>query len=85
MSWEIEWYSKALKNLEALPPDIRERVLKHMDRVKETPFHFLEHFEAKGFYKLRVGDYRAVVSVDFENKTIKIQFFDHRKRIYKGV
>lgn len=85
MSWEIEWYTKARENLEALPPDIRERIIKHIDRVKENPFHFLEHFEAKGFYKLRIGDYRAVVSADFENKVIKVQFFDHRKKIYKNI
>ena len=83
MNWEAEWYTKARENLETLPPHIRERVIKHIDRVKENPFHFLEHFEVKGFYKLRIGDYRAVASVDFENKIIKIQFFDHRRRIYK--
>ena len=83
MTWEIEWYNKAFKILEGLPPDIRARVIKHIDKVKENPFHFLEHFERKGFYKLRVGDYRAIVSVDFENKIIKIQVFDRRGRVYK--
>lgn len=85
MNWQIEWYHKARKNLENLPPDIRERIIKHIDKVKETPFHFLEHFERKGVYKLRIGDYRAIVSADFENKIIKIQVFDHRGRIYKRV
>ncbi|MBI4010630.1 MAG: type II toxin-antitoxin system RelE/ParE family toxin [Candidatus Aenigmarchaeota archaeon] len=83
MTWQIEWYDKALKNLEDLPVHIRERVVKRIDMVKENPFHFLEHFERKGFYKLRIGDYRAIASVDFQNKIIKIQVFDHRGRIYK--
>ncbi len=84
MSWKIEWHNKAFKKLKSFPPNIRERVIKHIDRVKENPFHFLEHFESKGFYKLRIGDYRAIVSVEFGKKIIEIQVFDHRKRIYKG-
>ena len=85
MKWDIEWYSKARKNLESLPQHIRERILKYFDRVKENPFHFLEHFERKGFYKLKIGDYRAIVEIDFQNKIIKIQVFDHRNRIYKRI
>lgn len=56
MNWQVEWYDKALKNLNALHVEIRERVIKRIDKVKENPFHFLEHFERKGFYKLRMGD-----------------------------
>lgn len=85
MNWQVEWHAKARENLDALSPYIRERIIKHVDRVKENPFHFLEHFEAKGFYKLRIGDYRAIVSVNFENKIIKIRIFDHRSRIYKNI
>ncbi|MBU5537417.1 MAG: type II toxin-antitoxin system RelE/ParE family toxin [Candidatus Aenigmatarchaeota archaeon] len=66
MSWEIKWHTKAYEKLEALPSHIRERVINCVDRVKENPFHFLEHFERKGFYKLRIGNYRALISLDFE-------------------
>lgn len=85
MTWKIEWHPNAFKELESLPKYIRERIIKRIDKVKENPFHFLEHFERKGFYKLRIGDYRAIASVDFENKIIKMHIFDHGGRIYKSI
>ena len=51
--------------------------------ISENPFRYLEHFEGKDVYKLRIGDYRALVDVDFQNKILKIQVFDKRGRVYK--
>ena len=85
MIWKVKWHPKAFKNLEALPLDIKERIMKRVNKIQENPFHFLEHYEGQNYYKLRVGDYRALVDMDFENKTIKIRLFDHRKRVYKNV
>ena len=33
--------------------------------------------------KLRIGDYRALIDIDFENKVLIIQVFDKRGKIYK--
>ena len=85
MSWKIEWHPKAFKELEALPKHIRARIIKRIDKARENPFHFIEHFERKGFYKLRIGDYRALVSVDFENKVVTVRILDHRGRIYERI
>ncbi|MEM5809775.1 MAG: hypothetical protein QW156_02695 [Candidatus Aenigmatarchaeota archaeon] len=54
-------------------------------KLQDNPFHFLEHYEGQDFYKLRIGDYHALVDIDFENKIIKIRVFDYRKRIYKRI
>lgn len=85
MNWKVEWHPKAAKNLDKLPKAIKSRVIKRVDKLQTNPFHFLEHYEGEDFYKLRAGDYRALIDLDFENRLIKIQVFDHRKRIYKRV
>lgn len=85
MSWKIIWHPKASKNLGALPKDLRDRAIKKVDKLQDNPFLFLDHYQGQGFYKLRIGDYRALVDIDFENKIIKIRIFDHRKRIYKSL
>ncbi|HLC97474.1 MAG TPA: type II toxin-antitoxin system RelE/ParE family toxin [Candidatus Nanoarchaeia archaeon] len=82
MTWEIMWHPKAAKYVEILPPDLSARVLNKIDEVAENPFHYLEHFEGGG-YKLRIGDYRAIVDVDFQQKILKIRIFDKRGRVYK--
>ncbi len=85
MSWKIEWHPRAAEEFEALPRQVRVRIIKRVDKVEENPFHFLEHFEGRGLYKLRIGDYRALVAVDFGNKIITIQMLDHRGGIYKRI
>lgn len=85
MNWKVEWHPKAAKNLEKLPKAVKSRVIKRVDKLQNNPFHFLEHYEGEDFYKLRAGDYRALIDLDFKNRLIKIQVFDHRKRIYKRV
>jgi len=63
---------------------ITERLRKGLKKLEtENPFHYLEHFEAENCYKYRIGDYRALVDVDFSNKILKIQVLDRRGVIYK--
>ena len=82
MSYVVKWNEKPLKYLERLPKEISLRVLKKLDMVAEDPFRYLEHYEGAGVYKLRIGDYRMLIDVDFMNKLLKIRVFDHRSRVY---
>lgn len=50
--------------------------------MKENPFHYLEHYEGE-YYKLRIGDYRALLDIDFKLKIIWVRIIDKRGRIYK--
>ena len=82
MTFNIEWHSNARKFLRKLPFEIAKRIVKKIKKVKENPFRYLEHYEGDG-YKFRIGDYRALIDVDFENKILKIRVLDKRGRIYK--
>jgi len=63
---------------------IAERIRKGLRKLEvEDPFHFLEHFEGNNYYKYRIGEYRALIDVDFQNKIIMVQVLDHRSRIYE--
>ncbi len=82
MSFSIEWDERALNFLKKLQRDVSERILKKIKSIKENPFHFLEHYEGE-YYKLRIGDYRALVDIDFNNRILTIQVLDKRGRVYK--
>ncbi len=63
---------------------MRNCLCKGLEKLKcENPFHYLEHYEGKDYYKFRIGDYRALIDVDFQNKSLKVQVLDKRGRIYK--
>lgn len=84
MMWDV-YLSPDIQNfLNKQDKHIAERIKKGLQKLKtENPFHYLEHFEDRGYYKYRIGEYRALVDVDFENKILKVQVLDHRRVIYK--
>ena len=83
MSHTIKWHPQALKILNKLPKIIIKRVLDKLDAVGEDPFRFLEHYEEENLYKLRIGNYRALIEVNSPEKLLLIKVFNHRKRVYK--
>ena len=83
MPFKIHWHNNTRKFLGRLPSDITGRIIKKIKSIEENPFRFLEHLEKDNFYKLRIGDYRALIEVDFENKKLIVKVIDKRSRIYK--
>ena len=82
MSYSVEWDPKVRKYLRKLPNDISARIVLKVKEIKEDPFHYLEHYEGKDYYKLRVGDYRLLIDVDFKNKVLFVRVVGHRGNIY---
>ena len=76
MKFSVEWHKQALKSLEKISPELIERILNKFDEVAENPFRYLEHLESDRVYKLRVGDYRCLIDVDFTNKILFVQYFE---------
>lgn len=82
--WEVFLSPDAQEFLEKQDKHVADRIRNGLNKLKsENPFHFLEHFEDKQYYKYRVGEYRALIDIDFQNKIIKVQVLDHRGVIYK--
>lgn len=82
MTFTLQFVPKADDFLQKLPRDIRLRIIRRLDLLLENPFLHLEHLEGQG-YKFRIGDYRAIVDVDFDNARIIVRVIDHRSRVYK--
>lgn len=80
----VKWTADALKDLEIVDQVIAQRIIK---RVIWLEKNFVEivperlHHELKGSYKLRVGDYRAVYSIN--RNMITIEAVGHRRNIYR--
>ena len=82
---KIQWAEEAIKDLEKLDKVIARRVLKkiiwfsnNFEQLVPEPLSS----EFKETYKLRVGDWRVVYTV--EGKTVIIQLIGHRREIYKA-
>jgi mRNA interferase RelE/StbE len=82
---DIEWTEGALSDLERLDKPIARRILrrlawfsKNLQSVVPEPLAT----QLKGTFKLRVGDWRVVYTL--EGNTIIIQFIGHRSNIYRS-
>ena len=80
MIYSLKWNPGAL---DRIPKEAFSRIIKKIESIIYDPFHYLEHYEGEEVYKLRIGDYRALLDVDFTNRILKVRIVDHRRRVYK--
>jgi len=81
---KIEWTEGATKDLERLDKPIARRILRRLAWFSKNFQSIVPESltgELKGTFKLRIGNWRAVYTV--EGKIIVIQFIGHRSEIYK--
>lgn len=84
--WGFELTDIAEGDIAKLDSRVRRRILEKLAWFRDyfevtTPLPLGNFW--KGFFKLRVGDWRIVYSVNFENKKVVVHLIDHRARIYK--
>ena len=63
MAYKIRWDKKADRILSKLPSAISKRTVHKVQELQAHAFAYLEHYEGKDLFKLRVGDYRLLVDV----------------------
>ena len=83
MAFEIIWDTDARKFLRKLDSKIASRIVRKVDFIRDHPQDYLEPVKQTNSYKLRVGDYRVIIDIDWENEILFVLLVDHRKRIYK--
>jgi len=82
MTFQVKLDPQVDKFLKKSAPLVAERIKEKLRLLKTEPFQYLEHYEGD-YYKLRIGDYRALIDVDNTRQLIFVRYVDHRSRIYK--
>ncbi|MCA9917618.1 MAG: type II toxin-antitoxin system RelE/ParE family toxin [Anaerolineales bacterium] len=82
----VVFTSQAEENLAKLDKQIAQRILKKIRWLVEnvgtiTPEPLTGQFQ--GVYKLRVGDYRVLYTLEDEQDLIVIRLIKHRREVYK--
>ena len=85
MSYSIIWDKEARSFLRKLPKDHAQRIIKKVNSITNDPHHFLESLVNLKSQKLRIGDYRALIDLDENNKTMVVVLIGHRKNVYKNL
>ena len=58
-------------------------ILKKIFTIKDNPLDHIERLKGLKLWKLRIGDYRAIMYVNTGKENIHILKIGHRKNIYK--
>lgn len=81
-TFEIEYGSSSIEDLDKLPTFERNRILKKIERLRSGLHGNNKRLhEADYTYRLRMGDYRVLF--DVERDVIIIRRVGHRKDIYE--
>jgi mRNA interferase RelE/StbE len=84
MSLTILFHPDAAKDIASLPPVMKERLKKAIsERLMTEPTLYGKPLRAtlKGYWKLRVGDYRVVFGI--EGADLIIYAVSHRRKVYQ--
>ena len=77
---------EAKNDLEKLNKDLKERIIKKLDWL-QTNFDKISPSalsnEWRGFFKLRVGDWRIIYKIDWNKNLIIIYVIGRRDKVYK--
>ena len=84
--YNINFTPQGFKFLESLDREIAQRIfdklrwfIKHIDEIRLIPLSA----DFKGLYKLRMGDWRIIYSIDHKERVVTIHKIGHRRDIYK--
>lgn len=84
MSWRVEVQRSAEKELSNLSSQARERIAEILRTMIENPFpHGVTKLKGSDGYRIRIGDYRVLFTVDHAARLVRIGAIGHRKDVYR--
>jgi mRNA interferase RelE/StbE len=86
-NYTITFARSARKELEHLPADIADRILRKIEALAANPRSpgVIKLQGSRNLWRLRVGDYRVVYSIDDFSRTIDVAIVRHRRDVYRDL
>jgi mRNA interferase RelE/StbE len=82
MSQKTSEFEPAIRRLERQAAEARDRVRKKLREARKWTEQHLEGSPGWPYYKLRAGDYRAIITWDREENVLYVEAVNHRQNIY---
>jgi len=82
VSYRVLLHPKAARFLEKADASVRDQVKQGLRDLENSPERRGERLKHSQFWRIRVGDYRAIYEIDEEKKTVIVLFIGHRRDVY---
>ena len=85
--YSISFARSSRKELEHLSGELTERILAKIETLAENPrpVGVIKLHGQKNLWRMRVGDYRVVYSIDDFSKMIDVSVIRHRRDVYRDM
>ena len=83
MTYSIVFSDFADKQLSKLHIDTQKRIVATLKRCRIRPYAHVKKIVGSRYFRLRIGDYRAIMDIIEGKLIIHVIEIGHRKRIYK--
>ena len=83
MVYKIKVTDTAKKQLKKLDRQTAKRIDNKLHEISNDPFLYVTKLVGLEFYKLRVGNYRVLMTIEQNNLIIIVVEISHRRNIYK--
>lgn len=85
--YNLLFKESAQKDLSKIPKLFLKNIVRKLNGFETDPFPH-GHIKLSGsneFFRIRVGDYRIIYSVDTKIKSVVVWYIRHRKDVYKVI
>lgn len=79
----MEFSVLAAVKFRKLDPAVRGRIAAKLRAISEDPGRHLTKLRSVDAYKLRIGDHRVILDVDWEEKVMSVLTLGHRGTVYR--
>ena len=84
MPYQVIIKRPAEKELDALSNRVRERIVGHLLTLEGNPRPVgVKKLQGEAGFRLRVGDYRVLYTIDDQTKQVTIFAVGHRREVYR--
>lgn len=80
--FQVELTELARAKLRKLEAKTRDRIVRKLEGAAEDPSRALERSTSVESYKLRVGDYRVIIDIDWNRRILFVLTLGHRRVVY---
>ena len=84
MAYEILFTKRAFDQFRKLEKDVREKIASKLKSICSDPFRYVKKLHGFDMYRMRVGDYRVIMSIEKGKLVVFVLDVGHRKVIYRN-
>ncbi len=82
MTYRVIFSESALRQLRKLDRQIRHRILDALEKAAEDPAAHVTRLVDDPGYRLRAGDWRAILDINPQDKVVAVIRIGHRRKVY---